>query len=250
MRADRMIAATIAAAVLVGCASAAHSDGSSITPSPAPTSPQSIAAATTAAARYVDRLRGVHHARQLVVVVAKHYGDTHATVRVFRKTSTGWHRHFGPWPARIGRNGFAPRGNKREGDGRTPTGSFRVPFMFGVAPDPGAHFRYRRALSTSRWDDDPASRNYNRWVDIRTGYPGRDPEHMRVLPAYRYGAVIGYNLDRTPGRGSAIFFHVSDGTSTAGCVAVTRARVVKVLRWLRPSLHPRFVMGTKTAVTR
>ena len=203
-----------------------------------------------AVARLPRHLVGVHHARQVVSVIASGYGTIHATVRGFRKTGDGWHRSFGPWPALIGWNGFAPRGDKREGDGRTPTGSFTVPFAFGVNGDPGTRVRYRRALSTSRWDDDPASANYNRWVDTRYADPGRDPEHMRVLPVYRFGLVIGYNLARTPGRGSAIFFHVTDGTSTAGCVSVGRHRVVRALRWLRPRLHPRFIMGTKAAVTR
>jgi L,D-peptidoglycan transpeptidase YkuD (ErfK/YbiS/YcfS/YnhG family) len=197
-----------------------------------------------------DHLRGVHDARQLVVVTAPDYGTSYATVRVYHRRSDGWHRTMGPWAARIGAAGFAPRGDKREGDDRTPTGSFRLPFMFGVAPDPGVHFRYRRALSTSRWDDDSASSNYNRWVDTRYGYPGRSPEDMQVLPNYRYGAVIGYNLSRTPGKGSAIFFHVTDGKATLGCVSVSRSRVVRLLRYLRPGLHPRFIMGTTAAVTR
>lgn len=230
-----------------GGASSHHASAAVVLPAAARSTPL---AATTGATRFVEHLRGVHDARQVVSVIASGYGTTVATVRAFAKTSTGWRQLFGPWPARIGWNGFAPRGAKREGDGRTPTGSFHVPFMFGVAPDPGVRFRYRPALSTSRWDDDASSRNYNRWVDIRRADPGRDPEHMRVLPSYRYGAVIGYNLARTPSLGSAIFFHVTDGTSTAGCVAVGRARVVKVLRWLRPTRHPRFIMGTRSAVTR
>jgi L,D-peptidoglycan transpeptidase YkuD (ErfK/YbiS/YcfS/YnhG family) len=244
---------------LVGSGLACAPAGSSATPVPSATRATSDngAAAPTAASRHMStdarlprHLVGVHHARQVVTVISSGYGTIHATVRGFRKRPDGWHRSFGPWPALIGWNGFAPRGDKREGDGRTPTGSFRLPFAFGVDPDPGTRLPYRRALSTSRWDDDPSSTNYNRWVDIRYGDPGTDPEHMRVLPDYRYGVVIGYNLDRTPGQGSAIFFHVADGTSTAGCVSVSRHRVVRALRWLRPHLHPRFIMGTKSAVTR
>ena len=36
------------------------------------------------------------------------------------------------------RNGMAPPGAKREGDGRTPSGTFGFGFFFGVDPDPGA----------------------------------------------------------------------------------------------------------------
>lgn len=197
-----------------------------------------------------DQLRGVHDAKQVVVVTASSNATSYAVVRTYRLRNGNWRQVFGPWSARIGERGFAPRGDKREGDGQTPTGSYRLTFAFGVAPDPGTRMHYRRALSTSRWDDDSTSANYNRWVDIRYGDPGYAPEHMRVLPNYRHGVVVGYNLARTPGRGSAIFFHVTDGTSTAGCIAVDRSHVVKLLRWLRPTLHPRIIMGTKAAVTR
>jgi L,D-peptidoglycan transpeptidase YkuD (ErfK/YbiS/YcfS/YnhG family) len=122
--------------------------------------------------------------------------------------------------------------------------------MFGVAANPGVRFPYRRALSTSRWDDDSSSANYNRWVDVRSGNPGRAPEDMDTLPQYRYGAVISYNTaQRTPGLGSAIFFHVTDGQATAGCVAVAQSNLLRVLRWLRPSMDPRIIMGTRAAIT-
>jgi L,D-peptidoglycan transpeptidase YkuD (ErfK/YbiS/YcfS/YnhG family) len=209
---------------------------------------------TTAAVAHspllVEQLRWVYDARQVVAVTTSGYGSSYATIRAFTKRSDGWHLTFGPWSARVGYNGFAPRGHKHEGDGRTPTGSFHFPFMFGVNADPGVHFRYRRALWTSFWDDDSASRNYNLWVDNRSGNPGRNPERMHVLPNYRYGAVIGYNLDRTAGKGSAIFLHVTDGSSTLGCVSVSQSHLLSVLRWLRPSLKPRIIMGTRAAVTR
>jgi L,D-peptidoglycan transpeptidase YkuD (ErfK/YbiS/YcfS/YnhG family) len=240
----------VVAAALAGCGAnagaAVHGEAAPAgRPPPAP----AAAARAAAPALLVDHLRGVHDARQVVSVVASGYGSTYATVRAFAKTSHGWRQTFGPWTARIGRNGFAPRGDKREGDGRTPTGSFHLQFMFGVDPNPGVHFRYRQSQSTSKWDDDSASANYNRWVDTRSGYPGRNPESMRVLPVYRYGVVVAYNTARTPGRGSAIFFHVTDGQSTAGCIAVSRSRVVRLLRWLRPVRKPRMIMGTKAAVT-
>src|SRR4051794_17877918 len=203
-------------------------------------------AAASAQRRLIDQLAGVHDARQVIAVTAAGYGTSYATLRVFRRTAHGWRRTFGPWPARIGRSGFAPRGQKREGDGRTPTGSFHFQFMFGVNADPGVRYHYRRAVRTSWWDDDSQSANYNLWVDSRHGDPGRNPESMFQTPAYDYAAVIGYNLSRTPGRGSAIFLHVSHNSATAGCVSIAQSRLLKVLRWLRPGLKPRIVMGTRS----
>src|SRR5438552_3427263 len=68
------------------------------------------------AALLVNRLVGVGAARQVVAVTASGYGTSYATVRTFTKTVHGWRQVFGPWPARIGYNGFAPGGAKREGD--------------------------------------------------------------------------------------------------------------------------------------
>jgi len=210
---------------------------------------QPVGISQTPSSHLISHLRGVHDAKQVIAVTTSGYGTSYATFRAYRKTSEGWHRVFGPWSARIGYNGFAPRGEKREGDGRTPTGSFHFQFMFGVYGDPGVRYHFRRALRTSYWDDDSSSANYNKWVDSRRDAIGRNPEPMHVSPAYNYGAVIGYNLSRTPGRGSAIFLHVSHGSATAGCVSIDQSRLLKVLRWLRPRLHPRIIMGTHNAVT-
>ena len=214
------------------------------------TTPHAAAAQSVRPRLLVDRLVGVDSARQVVAVTATGYGTSYATLTAFARTSSGWRQVFGPWTARIGYNGFAPPRRKREGDGRSPTGAFGVQFMFGVAPNPGVRYSYRRALTTSWWDDDPASPHYNEWVDSRTADPGRAPERMRQLPSYKYGAVIGYNLARTPGLGSAIFLHVAHTGATSGCVSLPEPELLAVVRWLDPGKSPRVVMGTMSAVVR
>ncbi|MGN6799785.1 MAG: L,D-transpeptidase family protein, partial [Gaiellaceae bacterium] len=52
--------------------------------------------------------------------------------------------------------------------------------------------------------------------------------------AYRLFAVLEFNTARIPGRGSAMFLHVDTGHATNGCVSLPQARLVRVLRWLRP----------------
>jgi L,D-peptidoglycan transpeptidase YkuD (ErfK/YbiS/YcfS/YnhG family) len=159
-----------------------------------------------------------------------------------------WRRVFGPWIAWIGRNGMAPPGAKREGDGRTPSGTFGFGFFFGVDPDPGVHFPYRRVHAYDVWDDDSSSPLYNEWLDDRYADPGADPEPMDVS-AYDYGAVIGYNTARTPGLGSAIFLHLNIGMPTAGCVTLPTGELLEILRWLNPAASPRITIGARTAGT-
>jgi len=182
-------------------------------------------------------------ADQLVVVSAPSYGDTYATLTAYDVTGRHSVVVFGPWTARIGRNGFAPPGQKREGDGRTPSGVYGFQFMFGVYRNPGVLYKYRRVYSYDLWDDDPSSPLYNEWVDDRTQNPGSSPEPMDQTPAYDYGAVIAYNTARTPGLGSAIFLHVDIGGPTAGCVSLPVSELLEVLRWLNPIRLPRIEMG-------
>jgi L,D-peptidoglycan transpeptidase YkuD (ErfK/YbiS/YcfS/YnhG family) len=198
----------------------------------------------------VTSLAGVDGARQVVSVTASRYGSVHATVQAFARTGTGWVRTAGPWSAWIGRNGFARPDRKREGDGKTPTGSFRFSFFFGAANKPKVRFPWRHAAPYDYWDDDPASPRYNTWVDTRYHSAGRNPEALHVRPSYDDVAVIAYNTSRIPGRGSAIFLHLTHHSPTSGCVALPRSVVLGLLHWLNPRDHPRIIMGRTATVTR
>jgi L,D-peptidoglycan transpeptidase YkuD (ErfK/YbiS/YcfS/YnhG family) len=212
--------------------------------------------ATHAAARaatqrlLVTHLKGVHDATQVISVTTPHYGSTHATVQAFAKSSAGWRLVAGPWSAWIGRNGFAAPGAKREGDGKVPTGSYHFSFFFGVDPNPGVRYHWRHASTSDYWDDDSASSRYNTWVNARRHSPGRNPEPLHVQPSYDDVAVIAYNTSHTPGMGSAIFLHVTHHSATSGCVALPRADVLRLLRWLNPQDHARIIMGRTATVTR
>jgi L,D-peptidoglycan transpeptidase YkuD (ErfK/YbiS/YcfS/YnhG family) len=179
--------------------------------------------------------------RQRITVTASSYGTTYATLRVYQlagSSNTKWVEVMGPWTARVGYNGVAKPGAKREGDGKTPSGTYGFSFFFGVDANPGVHFPYRHAYTYDYWDDDPASPRYNEWVDTRTESAGHAPEPMHNVPPYDYAAVIAYNTARTPGLGSAIFLHVGTGGPTAGCVSLPTAELLKILRWLNPNDHP------------
>ncbi len=178
------------------------------------------------------------------MVDAGGYGQSTATLSAYEQRGGVWTRVFGPWTAWVGRNGVAPSGAKREGDGRTPSGTYGFSFFFGVYNNPGVHFPYRQITSTAIvWDDDPASASYNEWIDTRVATAGANPEPMYNTPSYDYGAVIAYNTARTPGLGSAIFLHVSHNSSTAGCVAIPTSELVSVLQWLQPSEQPLITIG-------
>jgi L,D-peptidoglycan transpeptidase YkuD (ErfK/YbiS/YcfS/YnhG family) len=200
--------------------------------------PTAQAGPAAAASPPVRTLHNKPVGRQLITVTAASGGATTAVFRAYLVTGGKRVPVLGPWTARVGYNGIAPAGRKREGDGRTPSGTYGFSFFFGVDPNPGVSFPYRRVATYDYWDDDPASARYNEWVDSRTASPGKQPEPMHQVPAYDYGAVIAYNAARTPGLGSAIFLHVGTGGPTAGCVSLPESELLSVLWWLRPANKP------------
>src|SRR5262245_39131556 len=125
-------------------------------------------------------------ARQLITVTAASHTTTYATLRAYKVSGGKRVLAFGPWTARVGYNGIAVPGKKREGDGRTPSGQYGFSFFFGVQRKLRFSFAFRHAYSHDYWDDDPASPRYNEWVDARKHDPGANPEPMHQVPAYNY----------------------------------------------------------------
>jgi L,D-peptidoglycan transpeptidase YkuD (ErfK/YbiS/YcfS/YnhG family) len=184
---------------------------------------------------------GPASAQQLVTVNA-HPAATVASLELWRRSGACFRRVAGPWTARLGSSGLSS--HKHEGDGATPTGTYRLgATMYGIAPNPGVKFAYHRLVCGDWWDEDASSRAYNTFRHVTCGAQpafGGDSEALwRISPQYLYFAVIEYNVHPVvPGRGSAIFLHVSTAHGTAGCVSLPEAQLVQLLRWLRPSAKP------------
>jgi L,D-peptidoglycan transpeptidase YkuD (ErfK/YbiS/YcfS/YnhG family) len=170
---------------------------------------------------------------QRIQVTAPTTRSTTATV-VVRECGK---RVFGPWRARVGRNGLSAR--HREGDGTTPTGTFGIgPVVYGIDPDPGVSRRYHRLVCGDWWDEDPRSRTYNTFRHVTCGtappFGGESEALWRISPAYRLFAVVQYNAaPAVPGRGSAIFLHVDTGRATNGCVSLPGTELRSLLVKLR-----------------
>ncbi|MBF0593394.1 MAG: L,D-transpeptidase family protein, partial [Candidatus Omnitrophica bacterium] len=180
--------------------------------------------------------------QQMVEVVPVEKGSFHAVLTAWDLNDDGtWRRTLGPWPAVIGAKGLAPAGEKREGDGRSPSGMFPLRTAFGKAEVIKTGLHYRRVNSDDFWVDDPASADYNRWVQ---GVP-KAASYEKMLRSdglYDVGAVIEYNTDPVvPGNGSAIFMHIwlEGGTKpTSGCVALDRIQLLRLLDWLQVYRKP------------
>lgn len=144
-----------------------------------------------------------------------------------------WVSVFGTMAGHVGRGGVAPQGAKREGDLRTPSGTFTLGRGFGQRANPGVRFSWRVVDSRDVWVDDSQSSLYSTWQRLPANGRWTSAESLDV-PSYAYAQVIDYNTARTPGRGSAIFRHVDRGRGTRGCVSLPQADLLRVLRWEKP----------------
>ena len=139
-------------------------------------------------------------------------------------------------PVALGRAGI--RANKREGDGGTPRGTFRLRrlwFRADRAPPPRTRLPLRRIGRGDAWCEDPRDRHYNQPVRLPADHPGD-----RLWRADRlYDLIIELDHNTRPriaGRGSAVFVHVArpDFAPTAGCVALTEAALRRLLERAGP----------------
>ncbi len=164
------------------------------------------------------------------------------------KTQGHWRQVSRSTGAAIGRNGFAASGEKREGDGKTPSGMFALKRTFGYEKAAKTKMVYRQVLKEDLWVDDPNAPDYNQWVKQGETAAASYEKMKREDGLYKYGIVIEYNTDPViKGHGSAIFLHVwkGKGSSTAGCVAVPEEDIVRILEWLDPNAFPLILMGVK-----
>lgn len=189
-------------------------------PSPKP-SPKPKAAATCSVPSGV-------RAAQVVTVRSS---GSRATVRACRRTSAGYVLDLGPYYGHVGLNGVS--WSKHEGDLKTPAGTFPLRGGFGARANPGLPQGWFGVDSSDVWVDDSQSSLYNTHQHKPANGRWTSAENLLNTPAYNYAQVIGYNEARTPGRGSAIFFHVDTGRGTAGCVSLPTSALLAVMRWER-----------------
>lgn len=188
-------------------------------------------------AELADLPGDVHQA--VVVEAAK--GSVAALVSGWERKDTGWAQVITPAEAVIGKNGLAPSGEKREGDGRTPSGIFDLRRSFGYEEKVATGLMYQRVSEWDFWIDEAASEFYNQWVVEETPPAVSHELLRRPDDLYKYAIVIEYNTDPVvPGLGSAIFLHVWRGANepTAGCVAVAEADILRLLQWLDARRNP------------
>lgn len=211
-------------------------------------SPSRTRAAGTTRSASLPLADSTGNATQALTVIAPSTSSTTGTLQAWQKQGGGWVRYGSSMSADLGSDGLSA--HPSESISATPIGSFTLTQAFGADPDPGTDLPYLQTQSDDWWisQSGPLYNTHQRCASNCGFVQGSPNEHLRYeTPAYDYAVVIDYNTANAgpivQGAGSAFFLHVSDGTSTAGCVSIPQDRLVTIMRWLRTGDHPRILIG-------
>jgi L,D-peptidoglycan transpeptidase YkuD (ErfK/YbiS/YcfS/YnhG family) len=146
-------------------------------------------------------------------------------------------------PVALGRAGI--KANKREGDGGTPRGTFRLRRVWWRADRarrPRTGLPVRAIRTDDGWCEDPRDRHYNQPQRLPASHPG--DRLWRSDRLYDFIIELDHNTrPRIAGRGSAVFVHVARPafSATAGCVALETGALRRLLQRTGP--HTRIIIG-------
>lgn len=170
---------------------------------------------------------------QMITVAGSGMDSSHVQVTYYKKDSEGqWAEQFSV-PGYCGHNGMSY--DKKEGDRKTPIGTYSFTTAFGVYADPGSVIPYKVLDQNDYWVDDSSSQFYNQMVNTKTtAKTWNSAEHLiGVLPQYHYALALNYNTENpVPGKGSAIFLHGyhTYKTWTEGCIAIPEEKMKLLLQ--------------------
>lgn len=168
------------------------------------------------------------------IVLVEYSGGSKATVSFHEKKNGVWTQLTSTY-GYVGRNGID---KVREGDGKTPTGTFNLTTPFGIKADPGANMPYTKVTQYHYWCGTSGSEYYNQLVDTRKvnrSAKSTDEKLINYTGYYNYCLFIDYNARGEANKGSCIFLHcIGSKTSTAGCIAIPENIMKTAVQWVRP----------------
>lgn len=187
------------------------------------------------------------------VVTVNRTSGHHARVVFWARRDGRWVEQLRARDGRIGYAGLVPAGDRVQGSGKTPLGTFRLPWTFGRHQRRGSWDpSYRRVGRGDYWVLDNRSDHYNRYRNKRQGgfrwwLPASDPnasERLLDYPKqYEFSVVTSFNSRQVRHRGGAIFLHVNGGGATAGCVSAPRWFLARLMRRLDQDRVPLIAIG-------
>jgi len=128
----------------------------------------------------------------------------------------------------IGKRGITL--NKKEGDQKTPKGSFKLEYILyrkDKIPVVRSLLKKKPIKKNMGWCDDNASKLYNKLIKFPFKYSAEKLWKLKRI--YDLIIVINYNLSPViKNKGSAIFIHIArkNYSPTEGCVALNKKIII------------------------
>lgn len=184
---------------------------------------------------------------QIILVISDDFNATTAQLYTYEKKSKHYHRVFVPFSVNLGRNGLGwgegiqnlqhqeNEPQKREGDGRAPSGIFMLGNAFGYEPTSSTKLHYTHADTELICVDDVTNKHYNRVLHVKDKTAIKSYEIMqRKDNLYEIGVMVAHNEKNIPSYGSCIFLHVEkySGAPTAGCTSMSKEKLSQLIQWL------------------
>lgn len=201
---------------------------------------------------------------QAVVVTTNGWDAVSGTASLFERKNlkSDWKSAGDSFRVVVGQNGLAwaelLNGDidmakiKHEGDGNAPAGLFPLTAAFGSGSKPnGVELPYTKLDEFTECVDDSKSAFYNKIVNrMKVGnFDWKSSEKMKAVgEQYDLSVFVAYNTYPVEkGRGSCIFLHIwKDANSgTAGCTAMERRNLERIVGWLSPAKNPYLVQMPK-----
>lgn len=184
------------------------------------------------------------YAEQKIIVKGSKNSKRAASVTTYEKRKGKWVKVHSSIEALVGKNGISKK--TKEGDGKTPEGTYLLGKSFGWGNKPNSTYPFRKVTKYDFWIDDVSSKDYNKWIYYK-GNPLKRWKSFERLnhPLYKYAVIIRYNENPIiKGKGSAIFLHIKNKSTiyTAGCVSVEEKDLLKIVKWLDQKKKPIIVI--------
>lgn len=188
------------------------------------------------------------------VVTVRKTDDWHARVTFWAKDGGEWVKRFRSTDGAVGYNGLVRPRKRVQGSGKTPAGTFRLPWAFGMDPEKdGFDPSYRKVRKGDYWVLDNESKHYNRYRNkeqggfrwgLDAGHPDAS-ERLKDYPdQYEWAVVTSFNHSQVKKRGGAIFLHVNGSGATAGCASAPRWFMRKLMFRLDQDRRPLIAIGS------
>lgn len=153
--------------------------------------------------RLIQKYEKSEKVNQLIFV--KYKGKSKADIILYKKVNGKFKKVFA-CAGYVGKNGI---NKKREGDKKTPTGTYGFTKAFGIKSNPGSKIKYIKLNSYLYWSAD--RKYYNQMIDIRKVKASRAGEHLiRYRPHYNYALAIDYNKNASIKKGQLFSYIVQE----------------------------------------